>query len=1670
MSIVISIHSTKAFQEFLLPAINNSENSTFLDKDIFVLEKDIELRMEVIENKWRFLASEYYKIEETVSHQDYTGAELKSGDLLTVILSGQENLSIMVDEVPSSFKVFDKYDIQGLQEITIGKGETNDVIYDTRNLVSKEHGVIRQLSGQCVIEDRSSNGIFVNSKRVVGSRQLNFGDCINIFGLSLIYLENILAVNSRNDTYYVNCEKLKEYREEVFYDRNVRAPAESGKKILYHRSPRQIYKIDNSTMEIEAPPQPKTLNKKSIGMLIGPSMTMALPMLLGCGLAIYSTSVSGSSGGAFMYTGLVTAVSSALVGVIWALINLNAEKKKNREDELHRFEAYGEYLIKCSNEIKDKYEKNESNLHQMYLSAEECCKYDAGNSLLWNRNSNHQDFLSHRLGIGDMPFQMVINIPKERFTLINDSLAEKPSMIQQSYKELHNVPICVNLKEHRMVGIVGGAKKKGAVDIMHSLAAQIAVANCYTDVKMAFVYDEGEDDADDWEYMRWFPHVWSEDKRSRYVAKNRMEAGDVLYEITKVLRARAENRPSISSRKEKLPLPQYILFISNPELLEGELITKYIIDENNQDITTVFLTDNYENLPNECGYIIQNDEKFQGMYDVGSSMEDREAIVFDSISNVQMEKLARTLADIEVHESESGGDIPAALTFFEMYGVRRLDELNVLDRWRKNRTYDSMKALIGQKAGGGDWYLDIHEKYHGPHGLIAGTTGSGKSETLQTYILSLAINFSPDDVGFFLIDYKGGGMANLFNGLPHMIGQISNLSGNQVKRAMVSIKSENKRRQRIFNEHGVNNINLYTRLFKNNEADIPVPHMFIVIDEFAELKREEPDFMRELISVAQVGRSLGVHLILATQKPSGTVDDNIWSNSKFRLCLRVQDRQDSNDMLHRPDAAYITQAGRCYMQVGNDELFELFQSGFSGAVYDDESGSLKSDIAHMISMTGKTALVGNRLKMKQKDKIRRNWIMELLAALREAIGEEILCDSSFLGNSRQMEIYINKVFALFEKNGIDFPYSEYNAQRIKELMMALSEVQEEMPSVQDMEILAKHIISCAEKRRYKLPEKKQKTQLDAVVEYLAKLAQEKGFVHNLQLWLPVLPTEIYLEQLPSYRAADYYDGNGWRDSKGEWNLEVLIGFYDDPVNQTQDRLTLSLSQNGHHAIVGTVVSGKSTFLQTFVYGLANKYTPAEVNIYAIDFSSKMLSAFEKMPHVGGVMYENDNDKLAKFFNMLNAILEERKILFKGGNYSQYVRVNGTVIPSIVIVIDNYSNFKNKTNNLYEEMILQLSKDGVSYGIFLVITAGGFGALEIPNRIGDNLRTVICLEMNDKYQYAEAMRTMHIETMPEVNVKGRGLAKVGEQLLEFQTALCLKAEDDFKRMEKLEQLSMRMKESWKGKRARSIPEIPEHPTWQDFVELDDTVKLLKDDRHLPIGYDMKNAAVYGIDLSRTYCYLIAGKSRSGKTNLLKVMLKAALMRGSNVTVIDFGGEMSGLAEKESLSIIDSDTGIFHFFSELLPDFKERNIRKKKDLQDGMSDEEIYLDMLSHYKTKFILIADLADFINHVMHPSDGGDVKAFVENLLDKGSLHNVFWAACYNHEDVSKVAGTKIYDYFLKYKTGIHFGGNVAAQRIMNFDYVPYKEQSKAQKPGIGMLPLNEEEDVHTVVVPLLKR
>ena len=195
-----------------------------------------------------------------------------------------------------------------------------------------------------------------------------------------------------------------------------------------------------------------------------------------------------------------------------------------------------------------------------------------------------------------------------------------------------------------------------------------------------------------------------------------------------------------------------------------------------------------------------------------------------------------------------------------------------------------------------------------------------------------------------LIDYKGGGLAGAFQKgnvkLPHIVGTITNIDKVGLQRSLVSIQSELRRRQIKFNQarektdEGTIDIYKYQKLFHDGVVKEPIPHLLIICDEFAELKQQQPDFMDELISVARIGRSLGVHLILATQKPAGVVNDQIRSNSKFGICLKVQDRQDSMDVIKRPDAAELKRAGQFYIQVGNNEYFALGQSAWAGASYE----------------------------------------------------------------------------------------------------------------------------------------------------------------------------------------------------------------------------------------------------------------------------------------------------------------------------------------------------------------------------------------------------------------------------------------------------------------------------------------------------------------------------------------------------------------------------------------------------------------------------------------------------------------------------------------------------------------------------------------------------------------
>ena len=463
-----------------------------------------------------------------------------------------------------------------------------------------------------------------------------------------------------------------------------------------------------------------------------------------------------------------------------------------------------------------------------------------------------------------------------------------------------------------------------------------------------------------------------------------------------------------------------------------------------------------------------------------------------------------------------------------------------------------------------------------------------------------------------------------------------------------------------------------------------------------------------------------------------------------------------------------------------------------------------------------------------------------------------------------------------------------------------------------------------------------------------------------------------------------------------------------------------------------------------------------------------MSAFEGLAHVGGVMYEGDDEKIAKFFNMIAKILADRKKAFKGGNYSQYVQVHGVVYPAILVTIDNFSAFMEKTKGIYENLIIQLSKEGVGHGIFLLLSAGGFGLNDIPNRIAENIKTVLCLELPDKFAYADVLHTLHIDVIPESGIKGRGLAVIDSRILEYQAALALEADDDYQRMEKISEVCTAMNQAWTGRPAQPVPEIPEKPTWEIFADTEEVHKYVAEDHLLPVGYNSSNAEIYNIDLEKIYCYLITGAANTGKKNFMKIMIEAARLKNSQICVLDGSNMMHLYAGQEDVTYVGNNEELFDYFHNILiPEFVRRNAIKKQILAAGGEEEELY----EHTRKEtpvFIFIPDMVWFINTLYAQENNPKT---LENLTEKGRYHNIYFVGAMNISDKSMIASYKTFINFVSYKTGIHFGGKVTQNNLLNFDYLSFNDRAKTEKAGIGQLPeVNGEAPVQKIVVPLMTK
>ena len=888
-------------------SIGNSNNDNFV-----IDNADLVARHAVITNnngKWELSCNGTIYLNGTAVKNE----ELKPSQIYILSHAYRISMLVIADYAKNGIEI----DLTKLP-LRIGREKSNDITLSSP-IISSSHAVILKNGSDLTVQDQSStNGTYVNGN-IVQTANLNNGDEIIIGDCKLIYDSGKLYIYGN----VCNAYKKDGHTENV---------SEQPDKVMFKRSPRLKLDVPTGEIIIQSPPNIGT--KPEINWL-----SVFLPSFGTVGVSVIATLLMGMSPTMLAFT-----APMSLIGVAVSIINYLKQSKKHTGQEKLRLEKYTQHLDSIIEKIETKQDEQRTALVSANPDINEC--FDIVKRVdrrLWERRPSDKDFMSVRIGSGNLDFSMTIKAPQKTLSLVEDSLLNRAIEISEKYQSVKDLPITCSILKNSSCGIVGSSK--GSFKLLNNILVHLATYHCYTEVKIVFLIDEKDCNNLEWAFH--LPHCYDDERQSVYIAKNKKEAEKLFGDFEPLYKERTKET-SESHYDAKLQIPYYLFVITSPQLIKGETFNKFLYGNNSEiGLGSIFLYDSIHTLPKECNVIIETEDN-EGIIYNKDNASNTVSFRFDTCLNESFAEFGKKIKTIYCDDLNAEATITKSITLYELLKIRSANELNLSVRWNNSNVIKSMAAPLGVKEKNEIVYLDLHEDAHGPHGLVAGTTGSGKSEILQAYILSMATLYHPYEVGFVIIDFKGGGMANQFEELPHLIGAITDIDGKEINRSLLSIRAEIDKRKQLFAENGVNKIDSYIELYKNNKVKTPLPHLIIIVDEFAELKANQPEFMNELISTARIGRSLGIHLILATQKPAGQVNDQIWTNSKFQICLKVQDKTDSQEVIKSPLAAKIKEPGRAYLRVGNDEIFELFQSGYSGAKVKLPDGTVSSQLKEIV--------------------------------------------------------------------------------------------------------------------------------------------------------------------------------------------------------------------------------------------------------------------------------------------------------------------------------------------------------------------------------------------------------------------------------------------------------------------------------------------------------------------------------------------------------------------------------------------------------------------------------------------------------------------------------------------------------------------------------------------------
>lgn len=891
--------------------------------------EDFELVLQKKSNEWNITCSDNVFIDAGDVRKLIT-KKLSHGDSFAIKYQKSENEVFKIDFVydfDNENKDYSRVvDITSKDKITIGNSSNCNICINSEYVKNDLVELNKKNEGLILAIKSTTCGVYHNGNLAVNGEVIKNSDFFSIADFSFYYKGKTLQTQTN---LIVKGLGFQDNHISQFYPRFI-------------RTTRVKKTIDKTPIQILDPSSKPQKQRNNIITRLIPSIGMIVMCVL---MAI----ISSQSSGGMQYTMFAFSGISGVMAIVTSIISIFQSKKTYNKQLEDREKVYKNYIEKKENEIKD-YRITEKNiLDSIYINQ----NIEIENAMnfsfnLFDREKSDNDFLSIRLGEGKRKADKIIDYKKQERLESDDLLLSIPESVSKNYEFLENAPIVCDLKNVSVLGIAGNID--GREVFFKNTLLDICLRQYYTDVRLFVVFNESN--AKKFEWIRFLPHLFNSDLLRRNIICDDESKNILLEYLFKELTNRKNNK----SFNERI-----VIFVYDDLGLRSHPVSKFLEKSQDLGVTFIFFAEHSSKLPQYCDYIIKiNDNSKACMINTnnGESINYSYSTVTEDI----LKNIVKILAPVFSEEISLESSLTKELSYYDMMHIISVDDIDLKRNWQSSDVAKSMAVPLGVSKLG-VVYLDLHDKAHGPHGLVAGTTGSGKSEILQTYILSISTMFSPYEVSFVIIDFKGGGMVNQFKNLPHLVGAITNIDGKEIDRSLKSIKAELQKRQRYFAEADVNHIDKYIKKFKAGHVKNPLPHLIIIVDEFAELKAEQPEFMKELISAARIGRSLGVHLILATQKPSGQVNEQIWSNSRFRLCLKVQDPSDSNEVIKSPLAAEIKEPGRAYLQVGNNEIFELFQSAYSGAPAKFDN-NLKEFIITEFMSSGKKKIVYEQRKKK----------------------------------------------------------------------------------------------------------------------------------------------------------------------------------------------------------------------------------------------------------------------------------------------------------------------------------------------------------------------------------------------------------------------------------------------------------------------------------------------------------------------------------------------------------------------------------------------------------------------------------------------------------------------------------------------------------------------------------